>query len=71
VGQTGLAVHPQLYVACGVSGALQHVVGMRSARVVVAINRDPDALIFSLASFGIVADVAEALPALTQALRAA
>lgn len=70
VGQTGVSVHPQLYVACGVSGALQHVVGMRSARVVVAVNRDPDALIFSVATYGIVADVAEAVPALTAALRA-
>jgi electron transfer flavoprotein alpha subunit len=69
VGQTGVSVHPQLYVACGVSGALQHVVGMHTARVVVAVNRDPDALIFSMATYGIVADVAEAIPALTAALR--
>ncbi|HEX9260016.1 MAG TPA: FAD-binding protein, partial [Acidimicrobiales bacterium] len=71
VGQTGVSVHPRLYVACGVSGALQHVVGMRAARVVVAVNRDPEALIFSVASFGIVGDVADVLPALTEALRAA
>lgn len=70
VGQTGVTVHPRLYVACGVSGALQHVVGMRNARVVVAINRDPEALIFSLASFGVVGDVAEVVPALTRALQA-
>jgi electron transfer flavoprotein alpha subunit len=69
VGQTGTTVHPRLYVACGISGALQHAVGMRSARTVVAINRDPDAFIFRLAHFGVVADVGEALPELTKALR--
>jgi electron transfer flavoprotein alpha subunit len=62
-------VHPRLYIACGVSGALQHTVGMRSARTVLAINRDPDAFIFRLAHFGIVADVRDALPLLTAALR--
>lgn len=71
VGQTGSTVHPRLYVACGVSGALQHVVGMHRARTVVAVNRDPDAFIFRVAHFGIVADVADALPALTDALRGA
>ncbi|MEZ5145224.1 MAG: FAD-binding protein [Acidimicrobiales bacterium] len=71
VGQTGATVHPRLYVACGVSGALQHVVGMRAARTVVAVNRDPDAFIFRVASFGVVGDVAEVLPALTEAIRAA
>jgi electron transfer flavoprotein alpha subunit len=69
VGQTGTTVHPRLYVACGVSGALQHIVGMRAARTVVAVNRDPDALIFRVADFGIVGDVGEVLPALTEALR--
>jgi electron transfer flavoprotein alpha subunit len=69
VGQTGTTVHPRLYIACGVSGALQHTVGMRSARTVLAINRDPDAFIFRLAHFGIVADVQEALPPLAAALR--
>ena len=68
VGQTGVAVHPRLYVACGISGALQHTVGMRAARTVVAINRDPEAVIFGLAHFGIVGDVADVLPALTEAL---
>jgi len=68
VGQTGATVRPNLYVACGVSGALQHVVGMRAADTIVAINRDPDAFIFSIADYGIVADVAEALPRLTAAL---
>jgi electron transfer flavoprotein alpha subunit len=69
VGQTGTTVHPLLYVACGISGALQHAVGMRTARTVVAVNRDPDAFIFRLAHFGIVADVRDALPQLTAALR--
>jgi electron transfer flavoprotein alpha subunit len=69
VGQTGATVHPILYIACGISGALQHAVGMRTARTVVAINRDPEALIFRLAHFGIVADVRDALPELTAALR--
>jgi electron transfer flavoprotein alpha subunit len=68
VGQTGTTVHPLLYIACGISGALQHAVGMRTARTVVAINRDPDAFIFRLAHFGIVADVRDALPQLTAAL---
>jgi electron transfer flavoprotein alpha subunit len=69
VGQTGMTVHPRLYIACGISGALQHVVGMRTARTVVAINRDPDAFIFRLAHFGVVGDVRDALPLLTAALR--
>jgi electron transfer flavoprotein alpha subunit len=69
VGQTGTTVHPRLYVACGISGALQHTVGMRTARTVLAVNRDPDAFIFRLAHFGIVADVQEALPPLAAALR--
>jgi electron transfer flavoprotein alpha subunit len=69
VGQTGTTVHPLLYIACGISGALQHTVGMRNARTVVAINRDPSAFIFRLAHFGIVADIGEALPLLIAALR--
>lgn len=69
VGQTGTTVHPRLYVACGISGALQHIVGMRAARTVVAINRDPDALIFRVANFGIVGEVADVLPALSEAMR--
>jgi electron transfer flavoprotein alpha subunit len=71
VGQTGAIVHPRLYVACGISGALQHAVGMRTARTVLAINRDPDAFIFRLAHFGIVADVRDALPQLIAALHRA
>lgn len=71
VGQTGQTVQPRLYVACGVSGALQHVVGMRRARTIVAVNRDPDAFVFRVAHFGIVGDVADVLPALTAAFRRA
>jgi electron transfer flavoprotein alpha/beta subunit len=71
VGQTGTTVHPASYIACGISGALQHAVGMRTARTVLAINRDPDAFIFRLAHFGIVADVRDALPQLIAALRRA
>jgi electron transfer flavoprotein alpha subunit len=71
VGQTGATVHPALYVACGVSGALQHVVGMRTASTIVAVNRDPDAFIFRLADFGVVGEVAEVLPALAEAVRRA
>lgn len=69
VGQTGRTVHPRLYIGCGVSGALQHLVGMRTARTVVAINRDPDAYLFRVAHFGIVGEVADVLPRLTEALR--
>jgi electron transfer flavoprotein alpha subunit len=69
VGQTGTTIKPDLYIACGISGAFQHVIGMRAAKTVVAINRDPEATIFRFAHFGIVADVADALPRLTAALR--
>ena len=69
VGQTGATVRPSLYVACGISGALQHAVGMQDSGTIVAINRDPDAVIFRLAHFGIVGDVHDVLPALTAALR--
>lgn len=67
VGQTGSTVHPRLYVACGISGALQHVVGMKQSSTVLAVNRDPNAAIFRFAHFGIVGDVTDVLPRLTQA----
>jgi len=68
VGQTGATVRPRLYVACGISGALQHAVGMQDSTTIVAINRDPEAVVFHLANFGIVADVREAIPQLVAAL---
>lgn len=69
VGQTGITVRPRLYLACGISGALQHAVGMQDATTIVAVNRDPDAVIFRLAHFGIVGDVSDVVPKLTAALR--
>jgi electron transfer flavoprotein alpha subunit len=69
VGQTGKTVRPKIYIACGISGAIQHLVGMQDSDLVIAINRDRQAPIFEVATYGIVGDLFQVIPAITRRIR--